>query len=101
MKDDAILREIIEETIAKSHRQWRSIPETAYLVLVAIEDYQKAPKDAYEGKGKRAYYSARADMFEGLLSPTLRKTNPELYNSYLRSMKSFRDRAGQLPIEGG
>ena len=62
MKDDAILREIIEETIAKSHRQWRSIPETAYLVLVAIEDYQKGQKKFPEGKGKRAYYSARADL---------------------------------------
>lgn len=36
---DPILREIVEETIAKSHRQWRSIPETAVLVLKAIEDY--------------------------------------------------------------
>ena len=36
---DPILRELIEETIAKSHREWRSIPETAVLVLRAIEDY--------------------------------------------------------------
>ena len=38
--DDEILREIIEEVITKSHRQWRSIPETTFLVLRAIEDYQ-------------------------------------------------------------
>jgi len=38
--NDQILREILEEVIAKSHRQWRSIPETTYLVLRAIEDYQ-------------------------------------------------------------
>ena len=38
--NDAILREILEGVIAKSHRQWRSIPETTYLVLRAIEDYQ-------------------------------------------------------------
>lgn len=50
LADDAILREIIEETIAKSHRQWRSIPETAYLVLVAIEDYLKAPSDSKLGE---------------------------------------------------
>ena len=36
---DPILRELVEETIAKSHRLWRSIPETAVLVLKAIEDY--------------------------------------------------------------
>ena len=36
---DPILRELVEETIAKSHREWRSIPETAVLVLKAIEDY--------------------------------------------------------------
>jgi hypothetical protein len=38
--NDQILREILEEVIAKSHRQWRSIPETTFLVLRAIEDYQ-------------------------------------------------------------
>ena len=38
--NDEILREIIEEVITKSHRQWRSIPETTFLVLRAIEDYQ-------------------------------------------------------------
>ena len=38
--NDEILREVIEEVITKSHRQWRSIPETAFLVLRAIEDYQ-------------------------------------------------------------
>ena len=38
--NDAILREILEEVITKSHRLWRSIPETTYLVLRAIEDYQ-------------------------------------------------------------
>ena len=37
---DPILREIVEETIQKSHNQWRSIPETAFLVLKAIEDYK-------------------------------------------------------------
>ena len=36
---DPILRELVEETIAKSHQLWRSIPETAVLVLKAIEDY--------------------------------------------------------------
>lgn len=36
---DPILRELVEETIAKSHREWRSIPETTVLVLKAIEDY--------------------------------------------------------------
>ena len=36
---DPILQELVEETIAKSHREWRSIPETAVLVLRAIEDY--------------------------------------------------------------
>lgn len=85
MKDDAILREIVEETILKSHRQWRSIPETAYLVLVVIEDYQKVPRDAYEGKGKRAYYSARAD-----LAHTAGDTLLE---------EQYRALAGQLPIE--
>lgn len=38
--NDQILREILEEVITKSHRQWRSIPETTFLVLKAIEDYQ-------------------------------------------------------------
>ena len=38
--NDQILREILEEVITKSHRQWRSIPETTFLVLRAIEDYQ-------------------------------------------------------------
>jgi hypothetical protein len=38
--NDEVLREIVEEVITKSHRQWRSIPETALLVLRAIEDYQ-------------------------------------------------------------
>ena len=38
--NDAILREVVEEVITKAHRQWRSIPETALLVLRAIEDYQ-------------------------------------------------------------
>lgn len=61
LADDVILREIIEETIAKSHRQWRSIPETAYLVLVGIEDYLKATGDNYDSKGKHAHYPAQAD----------------------------------------
>ena len=39
LSSDPILRELVEETIAKSHREWRSIPETALLVLRAIEDY--------------------------------------------------------------
>ena len=38
--NDQILREILEEVITKSHRLWRSIPETTFLVLKAIEDYQ-------------------------------------------------------------
>ena len=85
LADDVILREIVEETIAKSHRQWRSIPETAYLVLVAIEDYLKAPRDAYEGKGKRAYYSARADL--------------AAFNGNTSEETRYRTLAGQLPIE--
>lgn len=39
LKDNPYLREQIEGVITKSHRQWRSIPETTYLVLKAIEDY--------------------------------------------------------------
>ena len=38
--NDPILREIVEEVITKGHRQWRTIPETAFLVLKAIEDYE-------------------------------------------------------------
>lgn len=38
--NDQVLREILEEVITKSHRQWRSISETTFLVLKAIEDYQ-------------------------------------------------------------
>lgn len=42
LSTDPILREILEEVITKSHGQWRSIPETAILVLRAVEDYKHA-----------------------------------------------------------
>ena len=39
LKDNLEIRLAVEEAITKSHREWRSIPETAFIVLRTIEKF--------------------------------------------------------------
>lgn len=39
LKENPQIRLAVEEAITKSHREWRSIPETAFIVLRTIEKF--------------------------------------------------------------